>query len=517
MPESGKELFEDRRGNENKKKKRRLLIPLLLVFVSISSFLAGTHVGKSTDQRLGQMLDTIVLSPEVKKADKNRIDFSGQVLYTDGTPCANQKIELHSDPMRTITDAEGFFCFANVEIGEHHLSILDETGSPVSEMTVQIERNKDVKAGQVKGSADICYLSVAEKVVQIHVKVRLDEKEGLTVDEEVYTRDEQGICMDQEGREVSPVLLDKASGTASQNQSEQPPVSGENLMSPENGTQSMEPGQSAETGFLQITDGAGNSLATDRTASSQAGTGSTVAVQTVPGTISSPETSESPSVSEGATDPSNTGTADTGTSNGGNHGNSGGGGGSHTKPEPTKPTESTTPTEPTKPTEPTEPTKPTEPTVPEEPLDVAVKEKGGPVWTQQTAISLFADRTGAGADRKLMPGSRGSYEFQVENYNSYGITYRMQISAPEGQLLLPLRYRLKSGGRYVCGDDYTWLDAGQLSAEAVSLSAGEEKEYLLEWQWLFEGGDDELDTKIGSAENLEYEVIITIHIEQTVS
>lgn len=505
MPESGKEPYGDRRGNE-KRKKRRLLIPLLLVFVSISSFLAGTHVGKTTDQRLGQMLDTIILSPENRKADKNRIDFSGQVLYTDGTPCANEKIELHSDPMRTVTDAEGFFYFADVEIGEHHLSILDESGSPVSEMTIQIERNKDVKAGQVKGSADVCHLSVAEKIIQLHVKVRLNEEDGLSVDEEVYTRDEQGVCMDQEGREVSPVLLDKAAGSASQSPEGQPPVSGENLMSPENGAQGTELGQSAENGFLQITDGAGNTLATDRTASGQAGTGSTVEVQTVPGTISVPETSETPSVSEGATDTSNIGTADTGTSNGGNHGNSGGGsggggggGGSHTKPEPTKPTE------------------PTNPTEPEEPLDVAVKEKGGPVWTQQTAISLFADRTGAGADRKLMPGSRGSYEFQVGNYNSYGIIYTMQISAPEGQLLIPLRYRLKSGGRYVCGDSKTWLDAGQLSAAAVSLSAGEEKEYLLEWQWLFEGGDDELDTKIGSAENLKYEVIVTIHIEQAVS
>ena len=46
---------------------------------------------------------------------------------------------------------------------------------------------------------------------------------------------------------------------------------------------------------------------------------------------------------------------------------------------------------------------------------------------------------------------------------------------------------------------------------------GEEKEYLLEWQWLFAGGNDILDTKIGSAADLEYRVIVMIHAEQTTS
>ena len=130
---------------------------------------------------------------------------------------------------------------------------------------------------------------------------------------------------------------------------------------------------------------------------------------------------------------------------------------------------------------------------------------------------MFADRTGAGEDRKLMPGSKGSYEFLVSNRNSYEIRYQMKISAPEGQLLLPLRYRLKSDGQYLCGDQDTWLTAEQLSAESVNLDPGEEKEYLLEWQWLFAGGNDILDTKIGSAADLEYRVIVMIHAEQTTS
>ena len=93
----------------------------------------------------------------------------------------------------------------------------------------------------------------------------------------------------------------------------------------------------------------------------------------------------------------------------------------------------------------------------------------------------------------------------------------MQISAPSGQLLLPLRYRLKSDDRYLCGDQDTWLTADQLAAAAVTLSPGEEREYLLEWQWLFAGGNDRLDTIIGSAADLEYHVIVMIQIEQIIA
>lgn len=509
MPESGKESNGNKTRNEKRKKQQWILIPLLLVFVSISSFLAGTRVGNSTDQRLGQMLDTIVLSPEEKHADENRIDFSGQMLYTDGTPCSNQKIELHSDPMQTVTDSEGFFYFKDVEIGDHRLSVLDENNNPVSQLSVQIKRDKSVTAGLVDNSADSCLFSVSDTVMQIHVKIKLDNEKGLLVEPEVYTRDEQGVCMDSKGQKVSPALLSQPG--------EEPLPSGENRTLEETETQ---PAQTEPSETARPSEASAPTLP-----------------ETQPVTQAAPQESiQIPEPSSAAE--STTSTADSGNHNGSDNEASGDSGGDSsskptqtdpapteheptnpapTEPEPTLP--ETTPPEPTEP-DPTEPSptepSPTEPlpTEPEESLDVTVQEKNGPVWSQQTAISLFADLTGEGGAQKLMPGSKGSYEFLVGNYNSYDITYTMQISAPKGQLLLPLRYRLKSEGRYLCGDSKNWLDAGELSTAAVTLPAGTEKEYLLEWQWMFEDGHDDLDTKIGSGQNLEYEVIVTIHIEQ---
>ena len=63
MPNSGPKSHKNSQTTGNSKT-IWIILPILLLFVSITSFLAGTHIGRATDHRLGQMLDTIVLSPE---------------------------------------------------------------------------------------------------------------------------------------------------------------------------------------------------------------------------------------------------------------------------------------------------------------------------------------------------------------------------------------------------------------------------------------------------------------------
>ncbi len=511
MPNTGRKPHKD---SQTTGKALWIFLPILLLFVSITSFLAGTHIGRATDHRLGQMLDTIVLSPENEAVNPNRIDFSGQIFYTDGTPCANRVIELHSDPKRTTTDSEGVFHFEDVETGTHKLSMLDETGQPENQVEIQIDRLSGIRTGQVTGNAQAYQLAVSGNVISVHIRLQLDESHGMTVSPDVYTR-EAGADQyrDSSGNTADPVE-ERPVG-----QTEEIPESGEGLIAQENRTdqaagqiQPISPSEqnhsSAET---EAAPSAGSEASVEspeqpsETISATEGTGE---IQTQPGNSGSdsgsshetarPTTPDTPSTGPDPTEP--------------------------VKPtdptEPSKPTDPvepsrpTDPTEPSKPTDPTEPSEPTEPVEPDQPADVQVQEKNGPVWQQNTEISLFADRTGAGEDRKLMPGSKGSYEFLVSNRNSYGIQYQLQITAPDGQLLLPLRYRLKSDDRYLCGDQDTWLTAKELSAAAVTLEPGEEKEYLLEWQWLFAGGNDVLDTKIGSAADLEYRVIVMIHAEQ---
>ena len=52
--------------------------------------------------------------------------ISGYLVDTQGNPLTGVLVELHSDPMQTYTDDEGFFLFENVEPGEHTIFIIDE-------------------------------------------------------------------------------------------------------------------------------------------------------------------------------------------------------------------------------------------------------------------------------------------------------------------------------------------------------------------------------------------------------
>lgn len=470
MPEDGKRPRRDSSNTERKDKKMWIFLPILLVFVSITSFIAGTRIGKDTEYHLGQMLDTIVLSPDEETVDENHIDFSGQIHNPDGTPCAGQLVELHSDPMRTRTDSEGIFYFSGVEVGEHHLIMLDESEQEISQIAVRIERDSTISYGVVERAANTIHLEVPDRAVGLHIHIQLDEEQGMVVESEVFTRKAGDTYRDTAGNEVT-VNIKKDS----QDMGEPVPESGEGLLDQDN-MQDGNPGddQAADHQSREV-----------------------------------PEESMTEEIAE-SSEPETSAEAGSG---GGSGGNSGGSDSGSSGTQPTRPTE---PEEPTNPIDPPKPSDPTEPD-PTEPLNVSVQEKGGSVWTQNTIISLFADRTGAEKDRKLIPGSKGSYTFLVSNRNDDPVIYRMKISAPQGQLLLPLRYRLKSDGVYLCGNNKTWLTAEQLATASVKLVPDTEKEYLLEWQWLFDGGDDAYDTEIGNADHLEYQVIVTIIIEQILS
>ncbi|MBT9780075.1 hypothetical protein GPL15_26770 [Clostridium sp. MCC353] len=523
---NGAKQSEGRRNN-----KLWVYLPILLVFVSITSFIAGTRIGRDSGNRRGMMLDTIVLSPDgetaEEKVDETHIKFSGRILLADGTPCANQLLELHSDPMRTKTDSDGFFHFQGIEVGDHKLMMLDESEQVLSQISISVNRDNTVSYGQVNDASGSVHLAVSEQAVELHIQIQLNDQNNMEVQPAVYTRKPGESFRDMSGEETDIISPERTGN-------EPPaPESGENLVSQENvpGKTPQEKSQPQESSSRETPP---NESPMNQPLPPES--------PPVPNNLKPSESAPTePSVSLPSESLTAESTENKKSTEGSRENNSGDSSDTHrpqpdqnkpTEPETTAPTEPETPTEPEptapdptnpqptepEPTEPTEP-EPTEPepTNPEAPLDVSVQEKGGPVWAQNTTISLFADRTGSGEDKKLMPGSKGSYEFLVSNKNTYGIIYKMKIAAPQEQLLLPLLYRLKSGGKYLCGDSKTWLSAEQLAAASVKLDSGMQKEYLLEWYWPFEGGDDAYDTLIGTADNLEYRLIVNIVIEQVIS
>lgn len=60
------------------------------------------------------------------------VTVKGFITYTDGTPIANKRIEIHSTPRYAVTDEFGYYEIKNVEVGDHKFKIFaDDTNTPL--------------------------------------------------------------------------------------------------------------------------------------------------------------------------------------------------------------------------------------------------------------------------------------------------------------------------------------------------------------------------------------------------
>jgi hypothetical protein len=74
----------------------------------------------------------------------------------------------------------------------------------------------------------------------------------------------------------------------------------------------------------------------------------------------------------------------------------------------------------------------------------------------------------------------------------------------------PITYRLKDQNGYL---DDGWHYALDVRVENIILEPGEKIKFTIEWQWAFEGGQDELDTYYGNQGGL-YSVHLYLTSEQ---
>lgn len=77
----------------------------------------------------------------------------GQIVTIDEEPLKGLKIELHSNPMITYTDENGYFEFTDVELGEHTLYLSSENNSDIlselSEIKVKVDELENTISNQI--------------------------------------------------------------------------------------------------------------------------------------------------------------------------------------------------------------------------------------------------------------------------------------------------------------------------------------------------------------------------------
>lgn len=538
-----------------------LVLILLLFFItlitsSLVGYILGSNAGPSS---MGQLIDTILLTPESTDS-RTMIHLSGIVAYTDGTPAAGRRLELHSEPITTVSDSKGGFLFPNVPQGEHTISILTDEGEVQVQRKINIQydsrKEKDVSIQLTENGAYAIELSIDVRVLEVVIEL---DQESMRIDSESFTfstRDGDvvtptGSANVRDGVIVTPggnvhlpdgnVVFPggKTDDTAyiilsDDTVIEKQPIASGDIKVDADGAVSLPDGTVIEPG--------GKIINPDGTAELPGASGVVVGDGIVSpigsGTSKQPETE-----SEAGSDTSAPSSEEIGRpgasdrfpeiSESPEESSSKNSAGQSDTEEPENPTEPTFPADQVMPSKPSgsgnssdsdrdsvKPEKPEEPTQPDGGvLDVSGQTTDGSYaqWTQNCTIDLFSNRTG-GEQNKIAPGSSGYYLFRLQNTRRTPLNATVTMSEGDG-LHLPLSFTLtpldnagnKQTKRSVSG---TLQRNGTDLRLNTEISAESSELYRLDWIWPPEGNDSE-DTRIGSGTEHTYILNMKIHAEES--
>lgn len=114
-------------------------------------------------------------------------------------------------------------------------------------------------------------------------------------------------------------------------------------------------------------------------------------------------------------------------------------------------------------------------------------------WEDAGAIGMFGS--------SLRPGSSGQYKFTIHNpHEDKTLNYAFWIEPRyEGGVTVsdfPIKFRIKMNNLIVETEE--WRKVEDLKLSELLLLPASEHAFTLEWNWAFEGGNDENDTLIGA-------------------
>lgn len=110
--------------------------------------------------------------------------------------------------------------------------------------------------------------------------------------------------------------------------------------------------------------------------------------------------------------------------------------------------------------------------------------------------------SGSDGQTVVAPGTSVEYTIRLKNTDKTAINYDM---IPDVHFTsehdIPILVRMIApDGSYIAGDAKTWVKIEKLNSlqEHRTLKRGESVEYIFQWKWEFESGNDEYDTFLGS-------------------
>lgn len=151
------------------------------------------------------------------------------------------------------------------------------------------------------------------------------------------------------------------------------------------------------------------------------------------------------------------------------------------------------------------------------------------VWNTDTRIEIFhvyyengeavATVRSNGTDKVIAPGTENSYTFKLRNTGNVALDYEVEVDAyvSPSDLKLPVDGRMnRYDNKWLIGgtDQYEDVLSLDTAKDTMTLAAGRYATYTLDWRWLYEQGNDALDTALGDRA-IDEDLMLTIAIRTT--
>lgn len=487
--------------NEEEQKKKRKKILIFLFIIALITTVAVSFILQNNTSK-PPTIENIPINPVATR----NVHVSGQVVYENGKPFQNGKVELHSEVMKTTTDQKGWFLFENVVPENHELQVLDGKGKVLANAQIDLRQSSTNSQIDITKSKDGNYIvNISEKIRYLELSVTIKEGVLLLDNEKTYTIDDDGKVYTVNGEmtvDDGAIILE--SGT---------------IITEGNMIIHFPYGIDEENNIISI--GKDGTILPDGSVVDGEGKvtlPSGVVIDPEKGTVTRPDTSTG-DVEDNRTEQIPEDTP------------------SHVDPEgnvePIKP-------EPENPDNPVNPDNPDIPDVPDYAgASVVGKDRlswSNP-WTLNTPIDLFY--TGGKEETPVIkPGSTGYYLFKVENNREKDLKLNILLneinvydSKNNPTTHLPFRYRLgqiktstdELSGNVSWNDWNKTIDSSGKPQYSLTLTSSDvvsgkssDKNYILyrlEWEWPFESGNDEADT-ISGKNQIQYQVNLNIKLEE---
>lgn len=493
-----------------------LLGILFLIFV-LSSGMLGYLLGRNASRSTGELVDTIVLSPgDSSSRSQAALHFlTGRLVDRENNPCAGCTVRLGDSGREDVTDEQGKFYFPDLHSGEYTFALLDSAGEPLSStrLSLNFSQKADVSAAF---SSEGPSFQMPEDTRVVELTLTVEEDHSLTVQEDsacFVTKDGQIVNFDGSALRVRESAKAVTPNGSVVDSTGYVLVPFQNVvLTPAGVQEEAVPGQEAAPGA--VTEADGTVVLMDHTSllpggevllpdgETVVGGGEKVVVVENGGAEELDQLPDiyTPEIPQDAA------------------GGSGQTAEAHPAAEEEQPGESSS-GESSAAESPEEP----EPAESYRGLEIMDAETNI-AWRQQSMIDLFKNRPGSSyIDEKdglsiVQPGSKGYYEFRLENPEEFDIAYTIAIQ--EQSFHLPMLYTLadEENNHHYVHRQRSGMEE-KLTSPKIVIPAGTEQNFRIEWEWQYEDWydpdrDNALDTAAAVRADRTYMIAIFINAAQ---